>query len=274
MIDVFVFFGIIVGLAVWLRSCDYKNIATFVVNSVIGGLLGGLLGSIVSLVFSAIGWFISMYWPAIVLSVALLGVAAFMIVNRRSVRLFGATAYEVLRTQVELLVAHIKLSDRSVLRFTVRQTQRLIAIAPEFEWMDIRTSISEIGNRHIPSLLRERKSLRSAIRRVQGVLRRVAWQKLDRKDFEKANARRSAQNIEALVVRLQKNEDDLKEALDTFRHLEADLALATVDTYKRDEIKKQLRGLVSRIEQNAVAVDEACTETDDYAQGRIRRLTE
>ncbi len=271
LIYLFALLGIVYAGGIFRTGDDDIDV---VKSIVLGGLAGGVTGLIMSLIFSFAWWFLSTFWlPIIGVTAVIMGIV-YWVRNPEVVASIASTIAEVLQTQCELLVAHIKLSDRLVLNFATKQTKRLVAIAPDLEWMDIRTSISELGTRHIPDLLRERRSLRSAIGRVQGVLKHVAWQKLDRKDFEKANARRSAQNIEALVVRLQKNEDDLKEALDTFRHLEADLALATVDTYKCDEIKKQLRGLVSRIEQNAIAVDEARTETDDYAHQRPRRLTE
>ena len=262
----------------------YKKLETrdAIGNGIFGALIGVLVGlpmsfflhwiiyTVIASIIAAIWWFLTTFWLPITVVVLLIVGAVYWIRNPETVRWW----YECAKARCEAVVAHIKLSDTAIMRYARKQTKKLNAIAPDFEWLDIRTSISELGTRHIAQLLRERKSLRQAIKRIQSVLKQVAWQKHDRGDIEMANARRSAQTVEMLVVKLQQNEADIKETLNTLRHLEADLALATVDIYKRDEIKTQLRGLVSRIQQNTVAVQEARTESDDHAHQRPRRLTE
>ncbi len=234
-----------------------------------GGIVGGLLFYCVGLLIAVVGWLVINFWLVIVVVLLLIFGGSYWKSHPEEVRSW----YECTKARCEAVVAHIKLSDTAIMRYARKQTKRLMAIAPDIEWLDIRTSINELGSRHIPNLLQERKSLRDAIKRVNGVLRQIEWHKKDRQDFEKANARRSSQTIEDLVMRHQTNEADIKETLDTMRHLEADLALATVDTYKREQIKAQLRGLVSRIQQNTVAVEQARAETDDCARQRPR-LTE
>jgi len=258
----------IVGLSI---SEDYHGAK---IRGALAGVVVGLICDVfiwmVFLGISALIAFLTTFWLPIVGAALMIAGVIYWIHSPETVQSW----YEYARARCEAIVAHIKLGDSAIIRYARKQTKRLVAIAPDLEWLEIRTSISELGTRHIAQLLRERKSLRQAIKRIQSVLKQVAWQKHDRGDIEMANARRSAQTVEMLVVKLQQNEADIKETLNTLRHLEADLALATVDIYKRDEIKTQLRGLVSRIQQNTVAVQEARTESDDHAHQRPRRLTE
>ncbi len=174
----------------------------------------------------------------------------------------------------ERVKERIRLSDFAILHYAKKQTKRLLALATGPEHADIRTFITELGIQHITNLLRERKSLRVAFKLVQNLLKSVEWRKKDRKDYELKNTGRTVQTIEDLAVKLHKNESDIKETLNMLRHLEADLALATVDTYKRDEITSKLRGIVSHIQQNTTAIEEAQMEVDDHAHQRPRRLTE
>ncbi len=270
MLVAFTILGILFGFVQGYKVMEKSRTELGILAIPLGGAIGGFLFYWGGLVLLAIISFAMTYWLPIVGVCAFVASAIYAATHPDQMKML----YETAKRLCEAIAAHIKLSDSAIIRYARKQTKRLVAIAPDLEWLEIRTSISELGNRHIPNLLRERKSLHNAIKRVNGVLRKVEWHKKDRQDFEKANARRSAQNIENLVVKLQKNEIDIAEALDTLRHLEADLVLATVDTYKRDEIKAALRGLVSRIQQNTAAIDQARTESDDYAHQRPRRLTE
>lgn len=273
MLEGFVFIGVIIGLIEGFKlmmKLDPELGEASVVMVPVGGFFGGLLFYGAGLIIGAIAWFITTFWLPIIGVSAFVASAIYAATHPSEMKMLSLHINRLFSTAV----SHIRMSDRVIMRYATKQTKKLIAIAPEFEWLDIRTSVSELGTRHIAQLLHERKSLRGAIKHVRKVLKQVAWQKEDREDFEKANARRSAQNIESLVVKLQKNEKDIAEALDMLRHLEADLAVATTEEYKRDEIKAKLQTLVSRIQVNSADVQDARTESDDYAQGRIRRLTE
>ncbi|MEK7648597.1 MAG: hypothetical protein AAB400_01630 [Patescibacteria group bacterium] len=280
MLEVFVIIGIAIGvLAGWSaterESSDVIRCITTISIGICGGALFYGIGWLIGAIINAVTSFIAIYWLPIAAILAFIAGITYWVTHPNEVENFVLEAAMLAKEQFEKLVASIKTSDRVILGYARRQTKLLVGIAPEFEWHDIRTSVNSLGNSHIPNLLRERQDLRKAVKRVQHVLKQVEWQKPDRQDFEKANARRTAQNIEGLVIRLQRNEVDIKEALDTLCHLEADLAVATTDSYKRDEIMAQLHMLVSRIEQNSAAIQEARSETDDYAQGRTaRRLTE
>ncbi len=269
LLEYFVIVGIVIGMSAGFGLANSKNPDVNVGFIAGGGVVGGLLFYGVGLLMKAIIWLLTTYWLPIVGVCAFIASAIYAATHQDHMKMLYATTKRL----CDAVVSHIKLNDHLIMRYARKQTKRLMGIAPDIEWLEIRTSISELGNRHIPNLLRERKGLHDAIKRVNGVLRQIEWRKRNRSDFEIANAGRSAQAIENLVVRHQKNEVDIKEALDTLRHFEADLALATVDAYKRDEIKAQLRGLVSRIQQNTAAIEEARTESDDYAHQRPR-LTE
>lgn len=279
--------GIIVGAAIgcWLSEKSDCGDDLFPIFFGFGILFGGLLSFLIrdhiksfskslakNLIDLLIGnvQFLATYWLPILGVCAFVASVIYAAMHQDEMKML----YAAIKRLYSAAVSHIKMSDHAIMRYAAKQTKKLIAIAPDIEWHDIRTSISEIGTIHIVGLLHERKGLRAAIKRIRGVLKQVEWQKPDRGDIEKANARRSAQTVEMLVVKLQKNEKDITEALDMLQHLEADLAAATVDEYRRDEIKAKLRGLVSRIQQNSAEVQVARTESDDYAQGRIRRLTE
>lgn len=252
------------------------GIIGFFVSLIVGWIvcqgLNLLIYSIAIPAALGIWWFMTTYWLAIIGVTTVGAGVVYGIRNSERVREWTNNAIEILAYWIDRVAEWVKNNDRAIARYASRQTKRLMNIAPEFEWLDIRTSINEIGMCHIPNLLRERKSLLVAIKRVQGVLNKVAWQREDRTDFEEANARRSAQTAEQLVVQFQRNARDIAEAVDALRHLEADLAAATVDAYRRDEINAKLRGLVSRIQANSVAVQEARDEAGMHQQPR--RLTE
>lgn len=247
-------------------------LASFIVGLIVCHGLNLLIYSIAIPVTLSIWWLMTTYW-LVILGIATTGAGVvYGIRNPERVREWTSNIIEVLAYGIDRVAEWVKNNDRAIARYASRQTKRLMSIAPEFEWLDTRTSINEIGMCHIPNLLRERKSLLVAIKRVQGVLDQVAWQREDRTDFEEANARRSAQTAEQLVVQFQRNARDIAEAVDALRHLEADLAAATVDAYRRDEINAKLRGLVSRIQANNVAIQEARDEAETHQQPR--RLTE
>lgn len=281
MIVVFVVIGIILGILRGLELMEEAkpdiDILAIPLATLVWGVLFYIVGLLVKAIISVlipfclpIISFIASNWLPIIGTCAFVASAIYAATHPDEMKLL----YAHIKRLVDSVVSQVKMSDHVISRYAIKQTKRLMAITPDIEWLDIRTTVSELGTRHIAQLLRERKSLRQAIKRIQGVLKQVEWQKPDRGDIEKANARRSAQTVEVLVVRLQKNEEDIAEALDALHYLEADLAGATIDAYRRDEITAKLRGLVSRIQTNSTAVQDAHTETDDFAQGRIRRLTE